>query len=656
MSIKINFNGVSILKPGSFSVLDTSLLTDSPISETGTVAIIGEADRGEPRVIDILSKSQIQSAKARYGTGPIPKVLDLIAQPSNDPRVPNGASKIIVYKTNLSTVATKTIATDQAAPVTCLTLTSENYGIDENNISVVVAAGDIPDSNAHVHGTVVGPFTVVGTTLVVNHAGVAYTYTASLGAGPQTAAAVLADINNAGNWAPSKILTATEPDADDRLTLTLDNVADIDRLEYGIFDIAAASTLDTVFGVDNLQHRGVKGDRVVTIAKGTTTRTSQATGGNALLTMQYTGGGTACAVSVQDVATVKTLTTVVTAGIAADTLSIDLSAVTLGELVAQINANANYTCTSTYFNRANIVADTLIDFYLSIDAMTTPLVLYDTVHALAAEINANDTLCTAAVSSNIEHQLTVNTAAEYFSGGTRGTSANTNFQDGFDALKAHRVNIVIPLLSADQVVGSATIGSVNAQLDAHCALMASTLGKSERNGYASIDGTKTVAKAAAQALNSRHVSMTSQQITALNELGSLEVMPEYVFACMCAGIQAGTPVGEPITYKSLRISDLTTDSTWDPLIDYDEMIEAGVTFAEPMDAGGFRVVCGNTTYSQDSNIVYNRISINEAGNFVAYELRAHLEGLFTGTKARTGSATAIKNAVVQKLICLTEKR
>ena len=55
------------------------------------------------------------------------------------------------------------------------------------------------------------------------------------------------------------------------------------------------------------------------------------------------------------------------------------------------------------------------------------------------------------------------------------------------------------------------------------------------------------------------------------------------------------------------------------------------------------------TYSKDSNIVFNRISINEAGNFVAFELRTHLEALFTGTKARTGSATAIKNSAIQKL-------
>lgn len=179
--------------------------------------------------------------------------------------------------------------------------------------------------------------------------------------------------------------------------------------------------------------------------------------------------------------------------------------------------------------------------------------------------------------------------------------------------------------------------------------MASTLGKSERNCYVSQHGTKTVVKAAARAINSRHTSMVAQQPTVLNELGTLEVMEEYAMACICAGMQAGSEVGEPITYKAIRVSAITQDSSWEPAIDFDEMIEAGVTFAEQTDAGAFRIVVGNTTYSQDSNIVFNRISINEAGNYVAFELRTHLETLFTGTKARTGSASAIKNAAIAKL-------
>ena len=48
-------------------------------------------------------------------------------------------------------------------------------------------------------------------------------------------------------------------------------------------------------------------------------------------------------------------------------------------------------------------------------------------------------------------------------------------------------------------------------------------------------------------------------------------------------------------------------------------------------------------------MVFNRISINEASNYVAFELRQHLESLFVGTKARTGTAEAIKNAAVSKL-------
>lgn len=653
MAIKVNFNGVSILKPGAYSILNTTLLTDAPLGESGIVGIIGEASGGEPGVLDILSRPQIQSAKLRYKGGPIAKALELLANPSNDPRIPNGASSIVVYKTNNSTQSTKSLNNNQSSPSAILNLTSENYGTDENNINILISAGDVEDSNASVQGTIAGSYTLAGAdTLVINHGGTAYTFTSTLGAGSFTAQQVADEMNVGGNWAPSKPVTAEKVTvgSSDFVKVTLDDLSDAAKLEYGVMNVDATSSLDTVLGMSNTAVRGVKGDRVVTINKGETTDVSGSLGGIALLSVQYTGAGSAAVLDVQVVSGVKTLSTSVTGGPGGENLSIDISEITLQELADQINANSAYSASTSYFNAIGEVAGDSLDFYNDIDIKTISASLYGTASAVNDHINDNSDLISSELVDDIVGQVDILSSAEFFSGGTLGSSSNSNFQSGFDAFKSLRINTVVPLISKDGISPSTyTIDSVNAQADAHCAFMSSTLGKSERNCYVSKNGDKDTVKSAARAINSRHTSLVSQQPTVLNENGDLEEMEEWAFACLCAGMQAGSEVGEPITYKVIRAFALDQDSSWDPRIDFDEMIEAGVLFAEQTDAGTFRVVVGNTTYSQDSNLVFNRISINEAANYVAFELRTHLENLFTGTKARTGSATAIKNAAADRL-------
>lgn len=654
MSIKINFNGQTILKPASYSVLDTSLLTTPTLGDSGIVGIIGEADAGEPGVLDIISPSNFQAAKIRYKSGPIAKVLNLLANPSkNNPGI-NGASRVVIYKTNNSTKATKTLQNILDTPASQIVLSSLNYGVDENNINVKIAQGDTPDENANITSTIEGPYTLSGSdTLVVSHGGTDYTYTSSLGAGSQTLTDIIDDLNDASNWSASKPITAekVEVGSAEFIKLTLTNIDDDARLEYGVMNIDASSDLDTILGFSNDPVRGVKGNRILTENKGSITNISGSIGGVEMLTIEYTGSGTAAELSIQNVSGVKTLTTTITSGAASETLSIALDEnITLKQLVEQINANAGFTCSTTFFNQAGVLAKDVLDFYDGIDIKTMAATLYNTVHALVDYINQSSQFFSATVTADAIGQIATIADAEFLTGGTKGSSSNSSFQAGFDAMQNVRINTVVPLVSKDGISPSTyTVDSVNAQAEAHCALMCSILGKSERNTFLSKSGTKDVVKAAAQALNSRHAALVGQKITALNEQGTLEQFEEYGLACILAGIQSGSPVGEPSTYKQINVVALSQDASWDPKTDYDEMIEAGVCFAEQTDSGFFRIVVGNTTYSIDQNPVFNRVHVNEAANYVAYELRQHLENLFVGQKARTGTASAIVNAAKAKL-------
>jgi hypothetical protein len=201
MAIIHTFNGATLLKPGGYSKIIVENLGGFPLQASGVVGIIGEAVGGAPGVLDILSSAQIQSAKARYKSGPIADALGLISAPSNDPRVPNGASTIIVWKTNHSTQSSTTLGNNSGSPK--LSLVSKNYGSDENVDSASVAVGSVADLNATILGSINGPFTTpTGGSLVLKINGSTYTYVTALASGVHIAAALVADMQTPANWSP----------------------------------------------------------------------------------------------------------------------------------------------------------------------------------------------------------------------------------------------------------------------------------------------------------------------------------------------------------------------------------------------------------------------------------------------------------------------
>lgn len=139
MSISINFNGKTIFKPGSYSKTTVDLTGGFPIAPAGSVGIVGEADAGMPGSADdirtnFFTPGQMAEVFAKYKSGPIVDAFRLLAVPSNDARIANGANKIYIYKTNASTQASGTLPTAYG------TIESRNYGWDENTLNFQVAS------------------------------------------------------------------------------------------------------------------------------------------------------------------------------------------------------------------------------------------------------------------------------------------------------------------------------------------------------------------------------------------------------------------------------------------------------------------------------------------------------------------------------------
>lgn len=652
MAIKRTFNGATIIKPGAYTKIVVENLTGFPLQPTGTVGIVGEAIGGEPHVLDILSKEGIQDAKARYKSGPIADALELLANPSKDPRIPNGASKIVVYKTNNSTQSAKSLMNMDSSPVAALNLVSKNYGLDENQISVLVEQGALADRHATIEGSIAGPFVLAGgETLKVLAKGTLYTYTGTLSGPAITATALAADMNNGANWAPSKPVVASLVTGTQQIQIVLDPTV-VSDAEYqeGWMKIDATSTIDTIIGMSG-EDRGRLGSRILTFNKNTFEESTLDLGGQDQILVKYVGAGTAAVLNLKWISSELRLQTTCT-GASGDNLDILIKNAegrvfhTMKTLSDFINQHAAYEASCPAANPAEN-ADHL-DYYDSLSIKDVEAGLTKDMFAIADYISTFMTLASASRIDNVYHGLATFANPVFFAGGSDGSSTNTDFANGLEAFKEERISIVVPLISAD--AGPLTIASINQLALNHALWGWSTIGKSERHVFISFLGSKDDLKDAAKDINSGYASIVGQDVRVLNKDNELTWKDPWAYACILAGMRAGAEVGEPLTAKLINVNDMRVrDGSWQPRKDYAEMIEAGVTFAEPLDTGGFKNVVGNTTYGVDPSFVWNRESVVQAAGYVAYDLRFNLELTFTGTKAKTGTAEAIANFIKNRM-------
>ncbi len=655
MTIKVTANGASASKPGTYPAVKVQNLTGFPLQPTGIVAICGEAVGGEPGVLDVLEGPAIQAAKTRYKSGPIADALGLLVTPSKDPRVANGASRIIVYKVNPGTQSIKALQNSATSPVNQVTLKSKNWGVDENNLGVKLVAGSVLDSNAKLTGTVSGPFTLAGgETLILKMFGTTYTFTNTL-TGAATAAALMAELNTAARWSGSVKPVIASLDVQKLIIAVDPTVVTGAYLEYGYLLVDAISTLDTVVGITGFA-RGVRGTRTVLLKKGTTVEDAiPELGGRSVINVKYVGAGTACVMSIQDSLGNRVLTTTCT-GAAADDLSLTLGVtengvlvnkMTIAELVEVINNHAAYEASVTYSDGNLPTTD--LDFYSAVHIESVALDLHRDIEDTVDQITLLSSLAAATRVSNISGQLAIVSSYVFFTGGSDGVATNANWTAAFEAFKEIRAEIVVPLISKD--IGSVSIATVNALADAHCNYGWSATGRSPRQAFVSLLGSKTTLKSAARSLNSGYTSMFGQDVKVFSHSQqALVFLDPWAAACIGAGMMAGSDVGEPITFKYANVNDIRVrDGSWNPRVEFTEMIDAGCTILEAVDSGGFRFVVGNTTYSTDASFVWNRSSVVEAVGFLYYDLMVNLEAQFTGTKAKTGTAEAIANLIKARM-------
>ena len=243
-------------------------------------------------------------------------------------------------------------------------------------------------------------------------------------------------------------------------------------------------------------------------------------------------------------------------------------------------------------------------------------------------------------------------ALAFLSGGTVGSTANSDVLAALAKCESLRVNAVVPLFSADATVDAAsgntdpastyTIAAVNANAKAHVLKMSTVKARRNRQAWLSIDDTFTNAQAMAAAMATFRATMCFEDFISTDSQGNLVTFQSWATAVAAAATQmAGF-------YKSIMAKGINTsgivpfDSSFDP--DNDTMVEtaliAGLLPARAREQGGYAWVSDQTTYAVDSNFVFNSAQTVYAADLVSLTTAQRMERALVGQSLADVSAAS----------------
>lgn len=340
------------------------------------------------------------------------------------------------------------------------------------------------------------------------------------------------------------------------------------------------------------------------------------------LRLHYTGSESAATVAITD--------TKLTLVVGSDTHELLFSTYkTMAQLVEGINAlNITGLAVTTPNPQSSKAPGTILDRVSAQDIKTAAYDCKMGCYEVLTWLNTESiyiTDCTRKTGSAGD-VIPVISAKTALTGGTRGFSTNTNFQNGFDSMLNTKVFNIAVLLSEDNQNGSSmTVATVEAQLKAHVRYKNSFTGRKEVMAFCGFSGNFAAQKAYSNSLNDEDIVYLMQDITALGLTESQRFAP-WAFAVVMAATQLGTNVAENLTYTKLPIDDIH-----DP-VDFDsskatyraEASKNGILIAYKDDNGIIRTNVGLTSRVDTENNGYIKIETRESLLTYAYDLRDNL--------------------------------
>lgn len=710
MATSIFFGGRRINIPGAYSKLDTSGLSTVSPAAVGIVALIGTAEGGKPLTVEPehSDHTRSDSLNERYRPGSPLRVAGQFAfEPANDDAIPGGAQRLVCVKVNPATQSQVTL--DDALADPSVVITSRDYGLFTTQINVEVG----PGTNLGKLITIVFEDTIETFDDVGGDSKLTLEYTPGVN-GYTAAQALFGNLDFRATGSKASVGLDTERSADIAAPGTLEylssDVGDTTQTVkvYGLDGsnnpvsetvvlngttfVAGTQVFSTVLGcvksaatVGTVTVRSTVPTTLFSLAPAVLTR-----GLVAMTNAPIVPASSTIAIDVGNPTTFGMVVTTSASG--AEILqALDLAAaapialtgagtrvlyIALGDVPAARTVTLSARLFTLLFATYSTIQRIVDAINVLPGLLATPLVSNPTTF-LASDMDRAAAVSIQAVAGNFYADLyefvnVLNTgsllvsaervaspdgnlvpadlgAPVYLTGGDEGTTTITQWQEAFRLLRERRVNIIVPLTNDS---------AVHALLNQHLRLRAGAL-RSEANGYiglAKSDGTgETRANIKSQiiAVQSRSISAVAQEVQRFDpDTGERTWFSPIYHAAIAAGAQAGSPIAEPLTHKKPFVLDVRNDSSWSVVDDAEEMIDAGLMFAEKREGEGIRWVRSITTHIADDNPIYSEMSANESADQFAYQFRSALEQRI-GRRSLAGSAGSIKglaNDVASRLV------
>lgn len=649
MAISVSFNGATIKKPGSYSKTQIDLGGNLPLSPAGLVVIVGEADAGAPVTAEIdasknvYTADQLAEARAKYRSGPIVDALGFLFSPAVDGAIPNGAQAVWVLKTNASARASLALASTYG------TLRAREWGVGGNQTSAKITSSSEAVPAAVGAAPAAFGAALNGTSFSVrkNGGALAVVTLSSTSGDHSDLASLVVELNSE---LPAGVEAVASAGA-----VKLQLLADVNQHKLGFG--RSLELVDSTPG--DLAKLGLVAGQSVSSSEPSVTMAfaqkrdllveEDIVGGNVVLLVGHDGSGgvTSASVSVNDTEIVLTTS----AGV------VSLSKVeynTLGFLAEAIGFQPGWSASVSNALYAQLSLSCL-DHVSSVGALSQagnkPARLKKDAFEVA-QLASQSLLVEMLDQSDVG--LPDALSESMLTGGAKGATSSLSFVEALAKAEKFHCNFIVPLFSRDATAdiadsltdptSSYTIDGIHQAVKTHISLMKTVKKKSERQGFLSLKASFDASKEKAASIADGRMQLAIQDVRQIDAAGNIKWFQPWALACLLAGSRCGAPVGLPLTFKFLNCAgvrhtaqpmttaeqDIVID--FDPDVEFEQAIDAGITFLEAPRTGGYRVVVDNTAYGADDNWVWNRANVIYAGDIVAYNFRNAMELRYVGVK------------------------
>lgn len=658
MAINVSFNGATIFKPGSYSRTNIDLGGGFPLGPAGLIAVIGESDAGAPGASEVniaqnrFTADQLVQIRDKYRSGPIADSAAMLFAPAADAAIPSGAQTVWFYKTNASVRASLALASSYGD------VQAREWGIGGNRLSYT---STLVGETAPTHASSAAfdeALIASGDKFILNvNGGASNTFTAPVTA---TNAALIAALANAANWSgglPTGIsIVVGGVDGASTVSFTLTAAPTQHTLGFGrSFQLTAGSPnlLTKMNLVAGLKTSAVEPSSTLKLdQKRDNIQEEDSMGGNIVMSLGHDGSGAVLTASV----TIDADNVILNEGGSPVHTLPKSSYATLKDLADELNLVSYGGWSASVANAAyNQLPVSVLDHVTNVGARAEGVAQPARLKKDASEVADFFAL---SILASLEDQAEVGLpgalAETLLSGGLRGATSPADIVAGLEKFEKFHVNSVVPLFSRDASADIAdgltdsgstyTIAGIHQAVKTHISLMKTTKRRSERQGYLSLKSSYAAAVSQAGVLADGRLQLVIQDSRNTDAQGAIRWFQPWALASQLAGARGGAPIGEPLTFKFMNTAGLrhtaqamsTPDASivvdFDPDLQADDAIQAGITFLEAPQTGGFRVVVDNTTYGRDGNFVFNRGNVLYAADIVAFNFRNALENVFIGRK------------------------